>query len=66
MLWKYSKSKGLDLGQMGYQALASSCRQQKDGLELLKTMQVKDFPGICTSQISSFVPIWVCIMCGVH
>lgn len=37
---QYSRDVGLDLGQVGYQAIASGCQHQRDGLQLLKKMKV--------------------------
>ena len=40
VLLQYSRNVGLDLGQAGYQAIASCCSQRKDGLQLLSKMKV--------------------------
>ena len=39
VLLQYSRNVGLDLGQVGYQAVASGCKQRKDGLQLLAKMK---------------------------
>ena len=44
VLFEYSKNIGLELGQVGYQAMASSCREQRDGMNLLMKMKVTDLP----------------------
>lgn len=40
VLFEYSRQIGLDLGQVGYQAIASGCNHYKDGMALLDKMEV--------------------------
>ena len=41
LLLDYSSKADLDLDQAGYQAVASSCLEKKDGIKLLDEMKVK-------------------------
>ena len=40
-LLRYAESTGLALDQLGYQAIASSCRREEEGLQLLEEMKVR-------------------------
>ena len=40
VLFECCKRIGIELGQVGYQALASGCQQHRDGLQLLDKMKV--------------------------
>ena len=46
LLIDYSREAGLDLDQAGYQAIASSCLEEKDGVQLLEDMKVSVVPSL--------------------
>ena len=41
-LVQYGRGVGLDLGQAGYQALASGCVREEDGMTLVKKMRASE------------------------
>lgn len=41
VLLQYSREMGLDVGQVGYQAVATSCQKEQDGMQLLEKIKVQ-------------------------
>jgi len=40
-LVRYAESRGIALDQLGYQAIASSCTREEEGMQLLGEMNVR-------------------------
>lgn len=53
VLFEYARSIGLDLGQVGYQAVAYGCQRESDGMELLMKMKVQRTISVTTSLLPS-------------
>lgn len=61
VLLQHSRNVGLDLGQVGYQAVATSCVQRTDGIQLLKKMMVS-VKGHIRLSAHVHVEVYVCLL----